>query len=106
MALSPKEREKIVEEERLRFETRQALHAEACAKHPRRGRWLWWAALILLGYAAWCWMACGGGFCGHRGMSCRHGGYGMMDGHGGKPCPHALPDGEDGVKPGQPEKDK
>jgi hypothetical protein len=102
MALSPKEREKIIEEERLRYETRQALHAEACAKHPRRGRWLWWLAAGLLAYAAWCWIACGGGSClrggaeGHAG--CKHGQAkaGCMHGQGGA----------DGVEPGQPIPDK
>lgn len=63
MALSAKERERIVEEERLRFETRQALHAEACAKHPRRGRWLWWLAALALAYAAYSHIVCGRGWC-------------------------------------------
>lgn len=95
MALSPKEREKIIEEEKLRYETRQALHAEACAKHPRRGRWLWWLAAGILAYAAYCHYACGRGGCWHRGhgmmgASCKH--HGMMmdpnpDVEAGQPIP-------------------
>ncbi len=50
MALSPKERENIVEEETLRFQTRAGLGAP-----PRggcRGRlWLWCLAFFVLGYA-------------------------------------------------------
>jgi hypothetical protein len=117
MALSPKERERIIEEERLRFETRQALQAEACAKHPRRGRWLWLAALVLLGYAVWTWMACGGRACGHAGLACRYGHFGSMKGqpgmgwggfHGGKSCHGAPEDDQEDVLPGQaiPEKKK
>ena len=109
MALSPKEREKIIEEERLRYETRQALHAEACAKHPRRGRWLWWLALALLAFAAYSWFSCGGAFCGRRmGMGA---GMGPMGAWHGQMPPHCMhgpmgQDGDAGVKPGQPIPDK
>lgn len=106
MALSPKERKKIIEEEKLRFETRQSLQAEACARHPRRGRWLWWLALILLACAAYNWFSCGGAFCGHR-M-----GMGPMGAWHGQMPPHCMqhgpmgPDDASGVKPGQPIPDK
>ena len=68
MALTPKDREKIIEEETLRFETRQNLHAQACATHPRCGRWLWVLAVVALGWALWCHFMCGGASCmvGHR----------------------------------------
>lgn len=87
MALTPKERAKIVEEETLRYETRQALHTEACAKHPRRRRWLWWLAALVLAYAAYSYFACGRGWCRSWGASCKAGAHGMM-GHAGceKPC--------------------
>jgi hypothetical protein len=52
MALSPKEREQIVEEETLRHETRRNLHAQACAQRGGRGRWLWYVAFFALGFAA------------------------------------------------------
>lgn len=82
MALTPKERERIIEEERVRFEAKQALWAEHCAKHPRRGRWLYALAAVVLAYAVWCHYACGGA--GWR--NCHHG-YGMM-GAPGKHCMH------------------
>ena len=69
MALSPKEREKIVEEETLRFETRQNLHSARCSRsHGRRFGWLWLLAFFILGYAVHglCSRACpweGGGHC-------------------------------------------
>lgn len=72
MALSPKERERIIEEETLRFTTRRDLQAQACASHPRRGRWLWVLALALLALVLW-----HHGRCCRMGMAC-HGGIGMM----------------------------
>jgi hypothetical protein len=93
MALSPKERERIIEEEQLRFETRQTLMREHCAKH-RPSRCLWWVAVAALLVAAYCHFSC-------RGASCdwqRHG----MD---GKRCPYsqmAPGDKDAGVEPGQP----
>jgi hypothetical protein len=90
MALTPKEREKIIEEETLRFETRQNLHAEACAKHPRRGRWLWVLGAVLLGWALYCHFMCGG--------SCLSG-HASME---GKRCHTPGQMMDDGVEPGQP----
>jgi hypothetical protein len=68
MALSAKERERIIEEERLRFETKQALWAEHCARHPRRHRWLWALGAVLLVLAVWHHHACGGYGCYRGGM--------------------------------------
>jgi hypothetical protein len=114
MSLSPNEREKFIEEERLRFESRQALHAEACAKHPRRGRWLWWVGVAVLAYGTWTFFACGPrGFCHYGHPGCVYGmGYGAgmgpgMMGMGGRPCLHGMqgmaqPDDDSAVKPGQP----
>jgi hypothetical protein len=59
MALSPKERERIIEEERLRYETRHALHREYCARH-RHSRWLWWLAAIVLACLVYRHWRCGG----------------------------------------------
>ena len=53
MALSPKDQERIIEEEKLRFKVRQDLQAQTCASHPRRGRWLWVLALAVLGLVLW-----------------------------------------------------
>jgi hypothetical protein len=115
MALSPKEREKIVEEERLRYETRQALHAEACAKHPRRGRWLWWLAAAFLAYAAYSYIACGRGWCSSWAKGCKAGYHGQACKPGcekpcckgkkfGAHCRHGMAemDEDPGVEPGQP----
>jgi len=49
--LSPKEREKIVEEETLRFETRHNLQGNSCGRPCGRHRWLWFLAFFILGYA-------------------------------------------------------
>jgi hypothetical protein len=71
MALSPKERENIVEEETLRFETRQNLHSARCSRgHGRRFGWLWLLAFFALGFAVHglCSRACpweGGMYSGH-----------------------------------------
>ena len=92
MALTPKERERIIEEEQLRYETRQTLHREACAKH-RPNRWLWRIAIVVLAIAAWCHFSCGDG------PSCRHG-FGMMG--AGKHCLYHGEGAQDGVEPGQP----
>ena len=48
MALSPKERENIAEEETLRYETRRNLHRQYCAR--RRPIWPW---ILLAVVAAW-----------------------------------------------------
>jgi hypothetical protein len=62
MALSPKERERIIEEETLRYETRRNLHHQYCSSRPRR--WPW----ILIGILAVCFLYnhifCRGGYCG------------------------------------------
>lgn len=95
MALSPKDREKIVEEEKLRYETRRTLDREYCAKH-KSYRWLWWLVVAAIAYCAYCFMVCGGGSCmmGH-GSGCEHG--------KAKHCQHGqMMDGEDDVDPGQP----
>ena len=99
MALSPKDQERIIEEEKLRFKVRQDLHAQACAQHPRRGRWLWIVALIVLGWvllhhARYCGRGC------MMGMGC---GHGMMMGAG---CAHhPWMDGADGMAPPVPDAD-
>jgi hypothetical protein len=90
MALSQKEKDRIIEEEQVRFEAKQALWAEHCAKHPRRGRWLWVVAVAVLGYALWCHLACGQGSCRHGvgmgGHKCGSHGQ-MMDPEAGQPIP-------------------
>jgi hypothetical protein len=91
VALSPKERERIIEEEQLRFETRQTLSREHCAKH-RPNRWLWWVALVVVAYFAFCHsnrcpMGYGGGWMHGEGKSCHHGDWA---------------DGADKAEPSQP----
>ena len=104
MALSPKDQERIIEEEKLRFKIRQDLQAEACARHPRRGRWLWVVALLVLGWALWH-HACGR-YCGMEGgLACHHGDMMGMPGacsHRGwmVPPPGGAPD--DGAAPPAP----
>ena len=102
MALSPKEKARIIEEEQLRFKVRQDLHAQACAQHPRRGRWLWAVALLVLAAALWMHGRCcnyGGPFACHSGMghmACpMHGGM-MPDASAGSaqdeaPAPDKVP---------------
>jgi hypothetical protein len=89
VALSPKERERIIEEETLRFETRRNLHKKACAERPVR--WPWILLGLALVFGLWCHIFCGGSSCG-AGASF------------GKRCPYQsqswAPD--DGVAPGQP----
>ena len=90
MALSPKEREKIIEEETLRFETRMNLHKKACAERPVRWPWvlLGIAAVLLLYSRIFCGgQSCFGGHFGHSGYTC----HGMM-----------LDNDDAAVKPGQP----
>ena len=94
MALTAKERERIIEEETLRFETRQNLHRAACGQHRSGRRWLWWIAAAVLAYAVWCHFACGDS------MSCHHG-FGM-GGPAGKHCLYHGEDADAGVEPGQP----
>jgi hypothetical protein len=79
MALSPKDREQIIDDETLRHEIRRNLHAQACAQRGGRGRWLWFAAFFALGYAAHA-LSCGA--CPWGRASCGMGGPGaMMPGH-------------------------
>jgi hypothetical protein len=93
MALSPKEREKIVEEETLKFETRTNLHSQRCAgRHAGRKSWLWFLAFFLLGYAVH-------GMCQR---ACPWGGDGMIPAHcrmGAGMLP--PPDGQDSADQGQ-----
>lgn len=94
MALSPKEREKIIEEETLRYETRQNLHKQYCAGRPVRWPWIVLGALLV--YALWAHIFCGG-----QGCDYRHMGGGMSGGH---KCTGMMwaPDESKGVEPGQP----
>jgi len=78
MALSPKDRERIEEEEKLRFETRRKLEMEYWAYsrcgYGHRGRWWKWfliLALVFLVAHAFCWRHYR---CGYAG-----GGYGCYD---------------------------
>lgn len=93
MALTAKERENIIEEETLRFETRQNLHRAACGQH-RRHRWFWWVGAVVIAVALWCHFSCG------EGGSCHHG-FGM-GGPAGKHCLYHGDGATDGVEPGQP----
>ena len=97
MALSAKDRERIVEEEQLRFETRQTLAREHCAK-CRPNRWLWWLAAAALAYVVFSFLVCGGKSCsmgGHHdgwmqsGKFCHHGE--MMDSQAAPEPDQALP---------------
>lgn len=92
MALTPKERARIIEEEQLRFETRQTLHRESCAQHRPR-RWLWRIAIVVLLLAAWCHFSCGGFAACHRGA---------WMGANGHHCLYQGEGAEGGVAPGQP----
>jgi hypothetical protein len=91
VALSPKERERIIEEETLRYETRRNLHKKACAERPVR--WPWVVLGLLLVYLLWSHIFC-------RGESC---GLGMSN---FKHCPYQgsnwAPEDNSGVAPGQP----
>ena len=94
MGLSPKEQDRIIEEEKLRFKVRQDLHAQACAQHPCRGRWLWVLALLVLAWVLWMHGRC----CPFGAYSC----HGM--GRAGVGCPYhgsmlPPPDG-DSATPG------
>ena len=72
MALSPKERENIIEEETLRYETRRNLCKKACAERPVRWPWVVLGAILV--YALWAHI-----FCGSNG--CSYGRMGMGSGH-------------------------
>jgi hypothetical protein len=61
VALSPKERERIIEEETLRYETRRNLHKKACAERPVRWPWVLLGALLV--YGLWAYIFCGGSNC-------------------------------------------
>lgn len=92
MALTPKERENIIEEETLRQETRKNLHGQHCCCGKRR-RCLWIVAGILLVFFLF-----GRIFCGHGACGWGHG-YGMMGegkhcamaGHGPEEAPMGQP---------------
>lgn len=98
MALSPKEREKIIEEETLRYETRTNLHKKACAERPVRWPWVVLGALLV--YALWAYIFCGKGACNMHGAECR-GHHGMKSKCAGMMW---APDENKGVEPGQPVK--
>jgi hypothetical protein len=88
VALSPKKRERILEEEQLRFEIRKTLEREHCAKN-RPSRLLWWVAVAALVYAAFSFFACGGPSCSHGPAHCPYQG-GLQDGYTvapGQPLP-------------------
>jgi hypothetical protein len=70
VSLSPKERERIIEEETLRYETRRNLHKKACAERPVRWPWVVLGALLV--YALWAHIFCGSGSCGHSLASCHN----------------------------------
>ena len=89
MALSPKERENIIEEETLRFETRRNLHKKACAARPVRWPWIVLGALLV--YGLWSHIFC-------KGESCDW--HAMRGGH--KCAGMAWSPEEGGGAPGQP----
>jgi hypothetical protein len=94
VALTPKERERIIEEETLRYETRRNLMHQYCSSRPRR--WPW----VLLGLAL-VWLLYSHIFCG--GMGCGYGSSGCA-GHAWGPrahCPYEAQE-EGGAAPGQP----
>ncbi len=95
MALSPKDRERIIEEETLRYETRQNLCKKACNDRPLRWPWVVLGALLV--YGLWCYVFCapGSGSCGH------HGKMGMKSGHKCSSMMWAPEENKD-VEPGQP----
>jgi hypothetical protein len=100
MPLSPKEQERIIEEETLKYETRRNLHAKSCASQPRRGRWLWYLVFFVLGFA----------FHGVLGRLCRYGepycpwqGYGMGMGHHCMMGQDMAPGEADGKDSGSPD---
>ncbi|HTA16784.1 MAG TPA: hypothetical protein VK786_03475 [bacterium] len=96
MALSPKERESIVEEETLRFETRQNLHSARCSRgHGRRFGWPWLLAFFILGYAVH-------GLCGR---ACPWEG-GMLSGHCMYSGGMAPQDGQAAPSTGAPDQSK
>lgn len=100
MALSPKERDRIVEEETLRFGTRRDLHAQApCARRGRGRTWLWCAAFFLLGYALHgvCGRLCSGSSCPYAGMEAP--GHHCMLGSGIAPDQGGAAAGQGGAKP-------
>jgi hypothetical protein len=94
VALSPKERERIIEEETLRYETRQNLCKKHCSGRPVR--WPWVILGIVLVYALWAHIFCPNG-------SCAYPGHFPMDGHKCAGMTWA-PDNSKGVEPGQPVK--
>ena len=79
MAISPKKRERILEEEQLRFEIRQTLHREHCAKN-RPSRILWWVAVAAVAYVAFSFFNCGGASCSHSRAHCLYQGGSLEEG--------------------------
>jgi hypothetical protein len=93
VALSPKDRERIIEEETLRYETRQNLCKKHCAERPVR--WPWVLLGIALVYLLWAHIFCAGGSCPFGGrMGAAHSCTAMS----------WAPDDAKGVQPGQPVK--
>jgi|GEM_PF-1813839 len=100
MALSPEEREKIIEVETLKFETRKNMQSGNCHRSRCGGmRWLWFLAFFILGYAIhglcdrmcpWHQSSCAWQGMG-PGMGMASGGH-CMFGHGMMP-----PDGQEGT---------
>jgi hypothetical protein len=103
MALSPKEREQIIEEETLRFETRQGLGGKHCSSRPcgGGGRWLWLVAGLALGYALHGVLGCCGGHaCSMEGMG-HHCTMGSMNGDSVEPG-MPIPSGKGAAAPSKP----
>ena len=69
VALTPKRREEIIEEETLRYQTRQNLHSQHCAQ--KKVRWPWILAGAVLVWLAYQWIFCTGVFCMDKGPGCR-----------------------------------
>lgn len=79
VALSSKRREEIIEEETLRYQTRQNLLSQHGAE--KKVRWPWILAGAVLVWLAYQWIFCTGVFCKEMGPGCRH--HGSMQGEKG-----------------------
>lgn len=87
MALTAKERERIIEEETLRYETQLNLRKKYCAERPVR--WPWFLlGLLLLFFVA-------------RHLFCPYGSCDSMRGYHGCPYSHSWSQDQEG-EPGQP----